>query len=89
VGRKKWTVSDTCRFAAAVIDNDGRDLTAEQLDALSDEVSCSRGAAETMVWRMQTVLGYPVKAADTSALDRAVAQLFLEHDPRLGRQTNV
>jgi hypothetical protein len=89
VARKRWTVSDTCRFADAVIDNDGRDLPAEKLDALSDEVHCSRGAAETMVWRMQTVLGYPVKAAETSVLDRAVGQLFLDHDPRLRRQVNV
>jgi hypothetical protein len=87
--RKTWTVSDTCRFADAVIANEGRDLTAEQLEALSDEVNCSRGSAETMVWRMQTVLGYAVTAADTSALDRAVGQLFLEHDPRLRRQTTA
>jgi hypothetical protein len=77
---------DTCRFADAVIANEGRDLTADQLDALSDEVNCSHGSAETMVWRMQTVLGYPVTAGDTSKLDRAVAQLFLDHDPRLKRQ---
>ena len=77
---------DTCRFADAVIANEGRDLTADQLDALSDEVNCSRGSAETMVWRMQTVLGYPVTAGDTSKLDRAVAQVFLDHDPRLKRQ---
>ncbi|WP_156664863.1 hypothetical protein [Mycobacterium sp. 852002-51057_SCH5723018] len=82
-------MSDTCRFAAAVIDNDGRNLTVEQLDALADEVNCSRGAAEIMVWRMQTVLGYPVKGANTSALDKAVGQLFLEHDPRLRRQASV
>ena len=87
--QKRWTVLDTCRFADAVIANEGRDLTADQLDALSDEVNCSRGSAETMVWRMQTVLGYPVKAADTSKLDRAVAQLFLEHDPRLKRQAKL
>lgn len=89
MARKTWTVSDTCRFADAVIANDGRNLTSEQLDALSNEVDCSRGAAETMVWRMQTVLGYPVKPADTSVLDRAVGQLFLDHDPRLRRQVNV
>lgn len=89
MARKTWTVSDTCRFADAVIANDGRDLPAEQLDALSGEVNCSRGAAETMVWRMQTVLGYSVSPADTSALDRAVAQLFLEHDRRLRRRLNV
>lgn len=87
--RKKWTVSDTCRFADAVIDNGGRNLTAEQLHGLSNEVSCSRGAAETMVWRMQTVLGYPVKGAETSVLDRAVGQLFREHDPRLRSQAIV
>lgn len=84
--RKTWTVMDTCRFADAVIDNEGRDLTADKLEALSDQVNCTRGAAETMVWRMQTVLGYPVTAGDTSALDRGVGQLFLEHDPRLRRQ---
>jgi hypothetical protein len=89
MARKKWTVLDTCRFADAVIANEGRDLTADQLDALSDEVNCSRGSAETMVWRMQTVLGYPVTAGDTSVLDRGVAQLFLDHDPRLRRQAKV
>lgn len=83
MARKTWNVLDTCRFADAVIANDGRDLTADQLDAVSREVNCSRGSAETMVWRMQTVLGYPVTAADTSVLDRAVAQLFLDHDHRL------
>ena len=89
MAQKKWTVWDTCRFADAVIANEGRDLPADQLKPLSDEVSCSSGSAETMVWRMQTALGYPVKAADTTKLDRAVAQLFLEHDPRLKRQAKL
>jgi hypothetical protein len=92
MAQKKWTVLDTCRFADAVIANEGRDLTADQLKALialCDEVDRSPDSAEPMVWRIQTVLGYPVKAADTSKLDRAVAQLFLEHDPRLKRQAKL
>lgn len=76
---------DTCHVAEAVIANDGRNLTGEQLTALCEATNCSRGSAETVVWRMQTVLGYPMNksARGISALDRGVARLYLDHDPRL------
>jgi hypothetical protein len=83
--RKKWTVFDTVQVAEAVIANDGKWLAADQFEELAQQVNCSRGAIEPMYWRIQTVLGYAGQrpAAGISRLDRAVAQLYLGHDPRL------
>ncbi len=83
--RKRWTIADTCQVVEAVIANQGKWFTPEQFEELAQRVDCSRGSIEPMVWRLQTVLGYPVTsdARGISALDRAVAQLYLEHDSRL------
>lgn len=83
--RKKWTILDTVQVAEAVLANEGNAFTGEQFDELAEQVNCSRGAAETVVWRIQTVLGFSdaSPAQGISALDRAVAQLYLGHDPRL------
>ena len=83
--RKKWTILDTVQVAEAVIANDGKWLSPEGFEELMERVGCTRGSAETVVWRMQTVLGYAGQrpAAGITRLDRAVAQLYLGHDPRL------
>ncbi|MDX1883248.1 hypothetical protein [Mycolicibacterium sp. 120270] len=83
--RKKWTVLDTVQVVEAVIDNDGQNLTGDQYAELAKRVGSTRSAIEPMVWRIQTVLGYPVttKAQGITALDRAVAQLYRDHDPRV------
>lgn len=83
--RKKWTILDTVQVAEAVIGNHGKWLTEDGFEQLMQEVSCTRGSAETVFWRMQTVLGYAGQrpAQGITVLDRAVAQLYLGHDPRL------
>jgi hypothetical protein len=83
--RKKWTILDTVQVAEAVIANDGKWLTNEEFEELTQRVNCTRGSAETVVWRIQTVLGYAGQrpAQGITVLDRAVAQLYLGHDPRL------
>ena len=53
--RKKWTTLDTVQIAEAVIANDGKWLTNEELEDLTQRVNCTRGSAEVVVWRMQTV----------------------------------
>jgi hypothetical protein len=87
--RKKWTILDTVHVAEAVIANKGKWLTTEQFEELIERISCTRGSAETVVWRMQTVLGYAGQrpAQGITQLDRAVAQLYLSHDPRLKNAT--
>ncbi len=83
--RKKWTILDTVQVAEAVIANDGKWLTDEGFEGLVQQVGCTRGSAETVFWRIQTVLGYAGQrpAQGITVLDRAVAQLYLGHDPRL------
>ena len=83
--RKKWTILDTVQVAEAVIGNDGKWLTDEGFQELMQQVGCTRGSAETVFWRIQTVLGYGGQrpAHGITLLDRAVAQLYLGHDPRL------
>ena len=83
--RKKWTILDTVQVVEAVIANDGQGFTGEQFEELAQRVNSTRTAIDPMVWRIQTVLGYPVttQAGGITALDRAVAQLYLGHDPRL------
>ncbi|SHW64422.1 hypothetical protein [Mycobacteroides abscessus] len=89
--RKKWTILDTVQVAEAVISNDGKWLTDDGFEQLVQQVSCTRGSAETVFWRMQTVLGYAGQrpAQGITVLDRAVAQLYLGHDPRLKDVTSA
>lgn len=89
--RKKWTILDTVQVAEAVIDNDGKWLTDDGFEKLMQRVGCTRGSAETVFWRIQTVLGYAGQrpAQGITVLDRAVAQLYLGHDPRLKDVTNA
>lgn len=56
--RKKWTILDTVQVAEAVIANDGKWLTEDGFERLMQQVGCTRGSAETVFWRIQTVLGY-------------------------------
>ncbi|WP_141249311.1 hypothetical protein BB736_002615 [Mycobacterium avium subsp. hominissuis] len=83
--RKKWTIFDTVQVAEAVIANEGKWLSEEGFEELMQRVGCTRGSAETVYWRIQTVLGYAGgrPAQGITVLDRAVAQLYLGHDPRL------
>lgn len=83
--RKKWTILDTVQVAEAVIGNEGKWLTDEGFEKLMEQVGCTRGSAETVYWRIQTVLGYAGQrpAQGITVLDRAVAQLYLGHDPRI------
>lgn len=83
--RKKWTILDTVQVAEAVIANDGKWLSEDGFENLMQQVGCTRGSAETVFWRLQTVLGYAGQrpAKGITVLDRAVAQLYLGHDPRL------
>jgi hypothetical protein len=85
MARKVWTILDTVQVAEAVIANVGKWLTPDQFSELSQTVHCTRGSIEPMFWRMQTVLGYAgtQPAKGISKLDRAVANLYLGHDPRL------
>lgn len=89
--RKKWTILDTVQVAEAVIGNEGKWLTDEAFEKLMGEVGCTRGSAETVYWRIQTVLGYGGQrpAQGITVLDRAVAQLYLGHDPRLKDVSNA
>jgi hypothetical protein len=50
--RKKWTILDTVQVAEAVIANDGKWLTNEEFEDLTQRVNCTRGSAEVVVWRM-------------------------------------
>lgn len=83
--RKKWTILDTVQVAESVIANEGKWLTEEGFRTMMEQVGCTRGSAETVYWRIQTVLGYAGQrpAQGITVLDRAVAQLYLGHDPRL------
>ncbi|WP_094293440.1 hypothetical protein [Mycobacterium neumannii] len=83
--RKKWTIFDTVQVTEAVIANEGKWLSEEGFEGLMQRVGCTRGSAETVYWRIQTVLGYAGgrPAQGITVLDRAVAQLYLGHDPRL------
>lgn len=89
--RKKWTILDTVQVAEAVIGNEGKWLSEREFENLMARVGCTRGSAETVVWRMQTVLGYGGQrpAQGITALDRAVAQLYLTNDPRLKNRPSV
>lgn len=89
--RKKWTIFDTVQVAEAVIANEGKWLSENSFEELMQRVGCTRGSAETVFWRMQTVLGYSGErpAQGITVLDRAVAQLYLGHDPRLRDVANA
>lgn len=83
--RKRWTILDTVQVAETVIANNGQWLPDQGFEELMQRVGCTRGSAETVYWRIQTVLGYAGQrpAQGITVLDRAVAQLYLGHDPRL------
>lgn len=84
--QKQWTVPDTVAVFELVISNKGQWPTGEQFSALMREVGCSRGSAETVVWRAQSVLGYPVTSArGITRMDRELAALYRERDPRMRR----
>jgi hypothetical protein len=84
--RKTWTVSDTVRVADAVIANGGERFT-------DDQFPMAPRGAWLLAWLYRndgvahdkTALGYPISspAHGISALDRAVARVYLAHDPRL------
>ncbi len=86
MARKTWGIADTVAFYEVILDNEGTLPTNAQYVDLMAQTGCSRGSAETMAWRAQTVLGFnqgrpPAKGI--TRLDVAVAKLYRARDPRV------